>query len=67
MMERCLVDDRKMWAEQPLKSCPLLAVRQKEISSFYAIGSELFGFHIFRFSTGETAEEAARKWKSKSY
>jgi hypothetical protein len=33
----------------------------------YAFASELFDFHLFRFSFGETTEEAVRKRKSKSY
>jgi hypothetical protein len=36
------------------------------INPFYAIDVELFDFHIFRFSSGETTEEVARKRKSKS-
>ena len=34
---------------------------------FYALELELFDFHLFRFSFGETAEEATRKRKSKSW
>jgi hypothetical protein len=55
-----LVDDCKLGAEPSLNFCPLLVVWQKEIILFYAIGSELFDFLPFRFSTGETSEEAAR-------
>jgi hypothetical protein len=33
---------------------------------YYRIDRELFDFHQFRFSSGETAEEAIRKGKSKS-
>jgi hypothetical protein len=34
---------------------------------FYAMDPELFDFHLFRFSFGETSEEVIRKRKSKSY
>jgi hypothetical protein len=34
---------------------------------FYALELELFDFHLFRFSFGETTEEVTRKGKSKSY
>jgi hypothetical protein len=34
---------------------------------FYAIDLELFDFHQYRFSFGETTEEAIRKRKSKDY
>jgi hypothetical protein len=34
---------------------------------FYAIDPELFDFHLFRFSFGETTEEVKRNRKSKSY
>jgi hypothetical protein len=36
------------------------------VNLFNAIDVELFDFHIFRFSSGETTEEVARKRKSKS-
>jgi hypothetical protein len=36
------------------------------IIPFYAKESELFDFHLFRFSFGETTEEATRIRKSKS-
>jgi len=38
----------------------------KTIIPFYAIDPELFDFHQFRFSFGETTEEAIKKRKSKS-
>jgi hypothetical protein len=31
------------------------------INPFYALETELFDFHLFRFSFGETMEEASRK------
>jgi hypothetical protein len=34
---------------------------------FFALDLELFDFHLFRFSFGETSEEVARNRKSKSY
>jgi hypothetical protein len=38
-----------------------------QFSPFYAIDPELFDFHLFRFSFGETPEEVIRNRKSKSY
>jgi hypothetical protein len=38
-----------------------------EIIPFFAMDPELFDFHLFRFSFGETTEEVIRKRKSKSY
>jgi hypothetical protein len=36
------------------------------LNPFYAMALDLFDFHLFRFSCGETTEEAIRKRKSKS-
>jgi hypothetical protein len=36
------------------------------MNPFYAMDVELFDFQHFRFSSGETTEEVARKRKSKS-
>jgi hypothetical protein len=43
-----------------------IADRKNHFNPFYAMDSELFDFHLFRFSFGETTEEATRKRKSKS-
>ena len=49
------------------KSKALFFVGQKTneggsvINPFYALELELFDFHLFRFSFGETAEEVTRK------
>jgi hypothetical protein len=40
---------------------------KKRFNPFYAIDPEFFDFHFFRFSLGETTEEAIRKRKSKGY
>jgi hypothetical protein len=37
------------------------------LNPFYALDPELFDFQLFRFSFGETLEEAIRNRKSKSY
>jgi hypothetical protein len=37
------------------------------LNPFYAMAQDLFDFRLFRFSFGETTEEAIRKRKSKSY
>jgi hypothetical protein len=43
-----------------------LLANSSGINPDYAMDVELFDFHLFRFSSGETTEEVARKRKSKS-
>jgi hypothetical protein len=38
-----------------------ISCRFQFINPIYAIDPELFDFHLFRFSFGETSEEAIRK------
>ena len=49
-----------------LRSAPLVRPRISVINPFYAIDPELFDFHLFRFSFGETTEEVTKNRKSKS-